>query len=517
MKHLITLIIFVAIGLMSAQAQWILTSGDVEMSGNTITAYVGTKTDIIIPATINIDGNDVEVKEIGANAFQSKGLTKVVLSDGITTLNGFSFADNEITELTLPTTLATITGGDFNNNKITTLNGAASKGLIYARNSDATVDETTIVSYGGDATTVNFIPDAVTTIGDNAFSHTLVEHFTIGSNVTALGDRSFDECSNLQTISLTNGKLTEIGQYAFHKSLGLNSVEIPSTVTTLGDGVFSYSSLKEATFESGTDIEVLPQLMFENAGSLQQFEVPNSVTKIGNYCFMRSGIEEFTFESSSKVVSIGSHCFQETDLGAISIPASVTTIYSAAFQACENLSYVSFDEGSQISTFGSYLFRDCTINTLVFPETVNVMGTDFFDGAHIENLVFMSNPGSINPNAFRNSNITFVNGMPFDNGLLFLHRDDNGTLDKTRISAYVGSATKINFIPAEVKTISTNAFKDKNISSVSIPASVTTIEDGAFADNTSLSSLEFESGSLLQSIGSNAFENCYFTSLEIPA
>ena len=60
------------------------------------------------------------------------------------------------------------------------------------------------------------------------------------------------------------------------------------------------------------------------------------------------------------------------------------------------------------------------------------------------------------------------------------------------------------------------AFAETNITSIVIPASVRYIEDHAFFDS-SLSSITFAEGSLLEGIGYSAFENTSITSIIIPA
>lgn len=76
-------------------------------------------------------------------------------------------------------------------------------------------------------------------------------------------------------------------------------------------------------------------------------------------------------------------------------------------------------------------------------------------------------------------------------------------------------------LPSGLKTIGRSAFAgngwDSTLSSVTIPASVTNIGDGAFYFTTSLASVTFANGSVLESIGNDAFNRCGLTSITIPA
>ena len=131
-----------------------------------IEKYLSSYTDIIIPESIG----DKVISSICDKAFMGKGLTSVVIPDSVKSIGSESFISNKLTDIVLPASLEYIGDLAFNNNSVTYINNEQTNGLIYARNSDGTEDKTTIVSYCGTASIIDFIPAQATLIKANVFS-----------------------------------------------------------------------------------------------------------------------------------------------------------------------------------------------------------------------------------------------------------------------------------------------------------------------------------------------------------
>lgn len=69
-----------------------------------ISGYHGKETEVVIPETIN----GITVDEIGAYAFQNKGLTSVELPEGIQKIGQGSFQNNKISVIEFPDTVTRI-------------------------------------------------------------------------------------------------------------------------------------------------------------------------------------------------------------------------------------------------------------------------------------------------------------------------------------------------------------------------------------------------------------------------
>jgi len=74
------------------------------------------------------------------------------------------------------------------------------------------------------------IPNTITSIGNNAFSHcTGITNIIIPNSVTSIGEYAFYMCSGLASVTIGNS-VTTIGQNAFNGCSGLTSVTIEATI-----------------------------------------------------------------------------------------------------------------------------------------------------------------------------------------------------------------------------------------------------------------------------------------------
>ena len=103
--------------------------------------------------------------------------------------------------------------------------------------------------------------------------------YTVPQGTSAVGERAFDCCSFLTSISLP-ASVTEIDDYAFSDCSALVEVSIPSSVDEIGSCAFNYCTALSSIVipDSVTEIE---DIAFSECSALRSVLLPASVTEIG--------------------------------------------------------------------------------------------------------------------------------------------------------------------------------------------------------------------------------------------
>lgn len=138
--------------------------------------------------------------------------------------------------------------------------------------------------------------------------------------VTSVGNRAFEKCTSLVSISIP-GSVKRIGGNVFLDCSNLTSVTIPNSVTYMGYGVFCGTGLTSATIPDS--MTLIRAGTFAGCKYLKSVTIHDRVT----------GIEEAAFAGC-------------TGLTSITIPSSVGTIWYNAFGGCDNLMSITVHRDS---------------------------------------------------------------------------------------------------------------------------------------------------------------------------
>lgn len=507
------------------------------ISGSTLTGYVGTEEDLVIPSNLGI----TSISRL-AFADSSKIIRSIYIPDGVTSIGSSAFRNcSSLTSVRLPDTLETLDVGAFQGTGLTEVILPAS------------LKENDFVHVPGPflntpaLTKVTFADGTVRIPKYILHEASSVETVIIPDTVTEIGDYAFADCFSLSSADLPDS-LKIIGYEAFRRT-SLSEITFPASLTTTKlttytTTEYSYSvgpfsritTLKEVTFSDR--MVRIPDYVLYEASNVETVNIPNTVTEIGKNAF--TGCAALTSISLPDSLSvIGSGAFWETSLEEVTLPATLTTTGSASnsgpFADISTLKTVTFADGIEIIP-ENVLYRASSVENVYIPNTVTEIkraafsgfsggvGPDDTDsGISAENVILPESLKIIGDNAFLKSGLKTIvipNGVESIGSYAF-----SGCNSLSSIS-----------LPESLTKIGVGAFNNTNLSEIILPASLTEASS-SFHDAPALISVIFADGTLripdnilrgalnlktvdipntVTEIGISAFENTGLTAIELP-
>ena len=225
-----------------------------------------------------------------------------------------------------------------------------------------------------------------------------------------------------------------------------------------------------------------------------------SVTSIGNKAFRYSGLTSVTIPNS--VTSIGSYAFDGcSGLTSVTIGNSVTSILTCAFSGCSGLTSVTI--GNSVTSIGNSAFSGCSgLTSITIPNSVKSIGSSAFSGC--------SGLTSINIG----NNVRIIGHSAFSgcSGLTAITIPNSVTSIGESAFSWCSGLTSI-IIPNSVTSIGNYAFNGcSGLTSITIPNSVTSIASSAFSGCSGLTSVTIDSNDLLSGTSSSYNMRSYFGS-----
>ena len=415
-------------------------------------------------------------------------------------------------------------------------------GLYYSLGSttatlvkDQSSDKSVYIAYPSvtvpPSVTYNNYTYPVTTIGTSAFENCYnLQSVTLPSSVTTIGTDAFYGCSKLSSVNLEEG-LTTINTRAFW-GCNLASVTIPSTVSWIGDKAFQGNPLTSVTwlpatctigsddsapfystsskitsFILGDKVETIPSYLCKNMSKLETVVLPPSVKSLGQYAFKYcTSLKSINLPVTQKTLPNG---FFEgcTSLESIELPATLTTVSTDAFYGCSKLSSVNLEEG--LTTINTRAFWGCNLASVTIPSTVSWIGDKAFQGNPLTSVTWLPATCTIGSD----------DSAPFYSTSSKITSFILGDKVETIPSYLCKNMSKLETVvlPPSVKSLGQYAFKNCTaLKEIHLHEGITSVGSQAFMYCTSLKAIEFPKG--ITTLATSVMEGC--TALEsviIPA
>ena len=380
---------------------------------------------LVIPASVNYNGTNYTVTEIGERAFYGcTGLTgSPTLPNTLTQIKAYAFygCTGFSGNLTLPNSVTNIgtyafynagfTGTITFSNNITTIGTYAfAVGKFSGTlNLPTALTEVSNYAFAGCTrlTAVNF-PANLTRIGNHAFDNCdgLTGALNIPDAVTTIGWRAFYDCDHITSVNTGNG-VQYIYYGAFCHCGALNSLVIGDNVKRIYDFAF-YGCNNLSTITIGNSLQYLDYSVFEGCTSLAAITMrrntpPTLVTSATSY---RPDPSQIITEDQGNYSGRYSECAEIINPNSTSAKRYVYYIYSR--RHLYNESYpCPFSTGNADSTaiiYSSYKYTwHNSSNTVTYEKYINV----YFYWHYIS---LYQTPGDINKylNTFQGVNTSLV-------------------------------------------------------------------------------------------------------------
>lgn len=241
------------------------------------------------------------------------------------------------------------------------------------------------------------------------------EHYTVNK----IGDRAFDKCNSLISITIPTG-IEEIGFNAFYKCTNLTSAPIPNTVTKIGGYAF-YECTSLTSIDIPNSVKDIGWWAFCNCNTASSLSISNSLKSIPEGCFCNcSNISAIIIPDS--IIMIDANAFSCTSISSITIPEKVSSIGYNTFWKCSKLSTVTFANNVRFLSIGEGVFAYCNkLDSIILPEGLYGIGREAFK--ECTKLKFVTLPKTL----------TQISSFAFDNcsalTTIFNYADTPITLD----------------------------------------------------------------------------------------
>ena len=208
------------------------------------------------------------------------------------------------------------------------------------------------------------IPSTVKTVNRQRISLSELQEITIPSNITSIHYDCFENCNELQHLTIKNGWKLNVNCIVNNQSHFI-ACKIPESIISINSEKIKIVDLQ--TFTIPSFVTSLSNNCFYQCISFKSIIIPNKIKRIGDYCF--------------------AHC---QSLESIYLPDSLISLGIGTFSNCNNLTSIHLS--SSIKQLPQSTFYYChSLESIIIPNSVTSLGRNCFIGCSSIKEIHLSN------------------------------------------------------------------------------------------------------------------------------
>jgi len=350
-------------------------------------------TEITIPKTVEINGVELKVREIGECAFANCKYLQTIEFPPITSIKigekaFYACSSLKVVNLMYADEVGEYAFAECDNLEEVHIGGKIADNVFYG---DKKLKRVNIYNFANFIGSGNFVSGQIEEYNtedalDFHFENNILSFYSnFGWNNASLAI-----CGNA-----IDGKLDvpryidEINPGAFENYQDLESITFATTLKKIGKKAFyKCSNLKEFNFIKREKVYTAKSLIFDESSfayctGLKNITIPKQVSQIKQMAFLCcTNIQEVNFEEESILQIIDQQAFDRcTSLKKINIPDSVEHIEINAFAECNELVEVNFSENSNLEHIHAEAFVFCKkLHKVTLPNSLKRISERAFYG-----------------------------------------------------------------------------------------------------------------------------------------
>ena len=227
--------------------------------------------------------------------------------------------------------------------------------------------------------------------------------FTVSNDIVKIHAFAFNNCKKITEVVLPNG-LKEIGNGAFSNCTAMKSINLPTGLIILGNNAFRNATSLTSNIIIPVSVSTINNDTFRGCSKITNVTIPEGITSIGENAF-RNCTSITSIELPASINSIGNAAFASTGLTSINIPSGISEISNYAVQGCK-LTSISLPEGLQKIGLSAFSSNNTTIGSVSIPQSVTHIDDNAFFGTNVNNFYINNIPSRITISAYDPFNVS---------------------------------------------------------------------------------------------------------------